>query len=96
MKLFGRNRKLKELRYQMGLLPDGLGILTTETRHYLNLHQLKSVFILLEIYECAAEQKSISTKLDKIRYEKEGWKEMFYLTTHSTYFIYGYMASDIW
>ena len=23
-------------------------------------------------------------------------REMFYLTTHSTYFIYGYMASDIW
>ena len=23
-------------------------------------------------------------------------KEMFYLTTHSTHFIYGYMASDIW
>ena len=23
-------------------------------------------------------------------------QEMFYLTTHSTYFIYGYMASDIW
>ena len=21
---------------------------------------------------------------------------MFYLTTHSTHFIYGYMASDIW
>ena len=27
---------------------------------------------------------------------KERRKEMFYLTTHSTYFIYGYMASDIW
>ena len=26
----------------------------------------------------------------------EGWKEMFYLTTHSTHFIYGYMMSDIW
>ena len=26
----------------------------------------------------------------------EGKKEMFYLTTHSTQFIYGYMASDIW
>ena len=26
---------------------------------------------------------------------KEG-KEMFYLTTHSTHFIYGYIASDIW
>ena len=27
---------------------------------------------------------------------KTGRKEMFYLTTHSTHFIYGYMASDIW
>ena len=24
------------------------------------------------------------------------WKEVFYLTTHSTHFSYGYMASDIW
>ena len=27
---------------------------------------------------------------------KEGRKEMFYLTMHSTHFIYGYMASDNW
>ena len=27
--------------------------------------------------------------------DSEGRKEMFYLTTHSTHFIYGYMASDI-
>ena len=26
----------------------------------------------------------------------EGRKEMFYLTTHSTHFICGYMVSDIW
>ena len=26
----------------------------------------------------------------------EGRKEMFYLTTHSTHFSYGYMASGIW
>ena len=26
----------------------------------------------------------------------KGRKEMFYLTTHSTHSIYGYMASDIW
>ena len=26
---------------------------------------------------------------------KEGKNERFYLTTHSTHFIYGYMASDI-
>ena len=25
-----------------------------------------------------------------------GEREIFYLTTHSTHFIYGYMASDIW
>ena len=25
-----------------------------------------------------------------------GRKEMFYLTTHSTHFIYGHMASNIW
>ena len=28
--------------------------------------------------------------------KKERKKEMFYLTTHSTHFIYGYMSSDIW
>ena len=27
---------------------------------------------------------------------KEGRKEIFYLTTHSTHCIYDYMASDIW
>ena len=31
-----------------------------------------------------------------VRERKEGRKEMFYLTTHSTHFIYGYVASDIW
>ena len=28
--------------------------------------------------------------------EREREREMFYLTTHSTHFIYGYMASHIW
>ena len=28
--------------------------------------------------------------------DSEREREMFYLTTHSTHFIYGYMASDIW
>ena len=27
---------------------------------------------------------------------EEGRKEMFYLMMHSTHFIYGYVASDIW
>ena len=38
-------------------------------------------FLMLELKSCK---------------RKEGRKEMFYLTTHSTHFIYGYMASDIW
>ena len=28
--------------------------------------------------------------------ERGGGRKCFYLTTHSTHFIYGYMASDIW
>ena len=36
------------------------------------------------------ENKDIKKK------KKEGRKEKFYLMTHSTHFIYGYMASDIW
>ena len=31
-----------------------------------------------------------------ISLNREREREMFYLTTHSTHFIYGYMASDIW
>ena len=38
------------------------------------------------------QQFELPLKLDV----QEGRKEMFYLTTHSTHFIYGYMASDIW
>ena len=33
---------------------------------------------------------------DGKRVPSEWMNEMFYLTTHSTHFIYGYMASDIW
>ena len=32
---------------------------------------------------------------ETIKTNRKG-KEMFYLTAHSTHFIYGYMASDIW
>ena len=34
--------------------------------------------------------------MNSIWWENEGRKEMFYLMTHSTHFIYSYMASDIW
>ena len=32
----------------------------------------------------------------KTQYPTSREREMFYLTTHSTHFIYGYVASDIW
>ena len=42
--------------------------------------------------------KKMNTKMKQgaITYRKGRRKEMFYLTTHSTHFIYGYMALDIW
>ena len=38
------------------------------------------------------------TKLTNLTWVRslELWPTLFYLTTHSTHFIYGYMASDIW
>ena len=33
---------------------------------------------------------------DYLKITMTGRKEMFYLTTHSTHFIYSYKASDIW
>ena len=36
----------------------------------------------------------VKNQSDSEKGERE--REMFYLTTHSTHFIYGYMASDIW
>ena len=48
---------------------------------------------------CQTESNTGSrVNVDTIRGNQcvEGRKEMFYLTTHSTHFIYGYMASDIW
>ena len=47
------------------------------------------VYIYIHILHClpAITHSNISI---------QGRKEMFYLTTHSTHFIYGYMASDIW
>ena len=42
--------------------------------------------------------KYITTELGVVTFIYWGKREreMFYLTTHSTHFIYGYMASDIW
>ena len=69
----------------------------------------KSIQYRLFCLKIAAEQSTahlniipgqkyqIRTAVSKIKKNKTiGRKEMFYLTTHSTHFIYGYMAWNIW
>ena len=51
----------------------------------LNLYQNKARLVIMCIHNFIHHQCV-----------NEGRKEMFYLTTHSTHFIYSYMASDIW
>ena len=46
----------------------------------------------IEIQSCVGWYLNINVTL---LLALEGEREMFYLTTHSTHFIYGYMASDI-
>ena len=52
------------------------------------------------VYACfriTQSERSLAVKIIDINAcvpERE--REMFYLTTHSTHFIYGYMPSDIW
>ena len=54
----------------------------------LSITDLRTIFVSAEIIHMHV--------IYKIAEHYEGRKEMFYLTTHSTHFIYGYMASDIW
>ena len=59
------------------------------------------IIIIMMIYNNNNNDNDNDNDNDKIynnnnNNDKEGMKEMFYLTMHSTHFIYGYMASDIW
>ena len=42
-----------------------------------------------------ATGRALELSMAELRLQRERKKDMFYLTTHSTHFIYGYMASDI-
>ena len=46
--------------------------------------------------ECVGSKLIWCKMLKILRILTDGMKEMFYLMTHSTHFIYGYMASNIW
>ena len=61
------------------------------------VQSLESDRVLLILYvELSGRVERFEVRLGRFPEGKEGRKEMFYLTTHSTHFIYGYMASDIW
>ena len=49
-----------------------------------------------QAYHCLPMAELMDVAADGQKAQEVGRKEMFYLTTHSTHFIYGYMASDIW
>ena len=42
------------------------------------------------------KRKTSNKQTNQNKQTREREREIFYLTTHSTHFIYGYMASDIW
>ena len=46
--------------------------------------------------DCWELSRRFTRDTEASRKWKEGRKEMLYLTTHSTHFILGYMASDMW
>ena len=75
---------------------------------FLRLPTASRFLLLLVIVSNAAAEISYNTSLDFAgmtafllstslgEREREREREMFYLTMHSTHFIYGYMSSDIW
>ena len=72
------------------LLPSPLGISTTP-----------SVLACLSFLDCSTTRNKTHQYNTSVQHSthsdfKTREREMFYLTTHSTHFIYGYMASDIW
>ena len=56
---------------------------------FVTKRRLFGLYYVRQLEMCHARSKNHRGPMDK------GRKEMFYLTTHSTHFIYGYMASDI-
>ena len=62
---------------------------------FVTIYKLNNIYTNLEITNDPTLQ-NITVVSIQFSIRKEGRKEMFYLMTHSTHFIYGYMASYIW
>ena len=82
---------LKLPRLQPVLNSNTGGIFNMRPLFVLVLLTGKLIWFSIYIYVCCIIYVCIN-----IHTHTHGRKEIFYLTTHSTHFIYGYMASDIW
>ena len=69
-------------------------LLGVEYCTYTNYDQIH-VYVYISYHHIAICYTNLCCNLN-LNGQLEGRKEMFYLTMHSTHFIYGYMASNIW
>ena len=67
---------------------------TTPKEKGKQLNETDSTALAKEPIQLKRYSNKIQHHFETSQQERE--REMFYLTTHSTHFIYGYMASDIW
>ena len=54
------------------------------------------LFATILFYRLTSVQKQKNHLRSELQHMELRERELFYLTTHSTHFTYGYMASDIW
>ena len=66
-----------------------------DTEHYLQQTQ-ESLKAIINFNERISAVYTYRSVLANRIIESNGRKEMFYLTTHSTHFVHGYMGLDIW
>ena len=59
-------------------------------------HSLLTLLVLVSTPAVSESRTICTTGRTAISFIYKGRTEMFYLTPHSTHFIYSYMASDIW
>ena len=62
----------------------------------LNFKDEQNIYLEIEKPILEDNVKKLKDVAQSVLQKERKGKEMFYLTTHSTHFIYGYMASDIW
>ena len=67
-----------------------------DRRNYTFKGALSSILFYRKSFFFICTSGDVSLKQVYVNMFLIGRKEIFYLTTHSPHFIYGYMASDIW